>query len=237
MQSFACGTPYAPDGLFTLRGQYTYLYLLTCAGGRLRASAPLRLKLPGIWDARKRMRWVSAGCLVVPLLLAGAHAFVSPARRPLARPLTARTIQKVPDSCSPPCAARRRWAPAQLRARIVVSALAEDGATPKTPEPPLEVETLLFLIGSAALWGTYPTCVKLLYLAGPTLDPSVVVLLRFLIMAAVSVSALLGTTPKFTLLRRYKAAQAASMPWEEQLKRRVPSSVYLAAFELGVLSG
>ena len=74
-------------------------------------------------------------------------------------------------------------------------------------------------------------------MAGPTLDPSVVVLLRFLIMAAVSVSALLGTTPKFTLLRRYKVAQAASMPWEEQLERRVPSSVYLAAFELGVLGG
>ena len=103
----------------------------------------------------------------------------------------------------------RLW---QLRARLVVSALAEDGATPKAPEPPLQAETLLFLIGAAALWGTYPTCVKLLYTAGPTLDPSVVVLLRFLIMAAVSVSALLGTTPKFTLLRRYKVAQAASMP-------------------------
>ena len=181
---------------------------------------------------------MSAGCLVVPLLFAGAHAFVSPTRRPLARPLTARTIQKVPDSCGPPCVARRRWAhPVQLRARLVVSALAEDGATPKAPEPPLQAETLLFLIGAAALWGTYPTCVKLLYTAGPTLDPSVVVLLRFLIMAAVSVSALLGTTPKFTLLRRYKVAQAASMPWEEQLERRVPSSVYLAAFELGVLGG
>ena len=44
-----------------------------------------------------------------------------------------------------------------------------------------------------------------------------------------------GHHAKFTLLRRYKVAQAASMPWEEQLERRVPSSVYLAAFELGVL--
>jgi hypothetical protein len=113
------------------------------------------------------MRGVSAR-LVVPLLFAGAHAFVSPARRPLAWSLTALTIQKVPDSCGPPCAAPRQWAhPAQLRARIVVSALAEDGATPKAPEPPLEAETLLFLIGAAALWGTYPTCVKLLYVACP----------------------------------------------------------------------
>ena len=171
------------------------------------------------------------GCILVPALLcAGAHAFVGPAVH-TRRPLTALTTQKVPGSCGPSCAAAPR------RARIAVSVLAEDGATPKAPDPPLEAQTLLFLIGAASLWGTYPTCVKLLYAAGPALDPSLVVLVRFLIMAVVGVSALLATTPKFTLLKRYKVAEAASMPWAEQIERRVPNSVYLAAFELGGLGG
>ena len=96
----------------------------------------------------------------------------------------------------------------------------------------LDLQTLSFLVGAAALWGTYPTCVKLLYSAGPPLDPSIVVLLRFIIMAAVSCSALFATTPRFTLLRRYvTAAEAASMAWSEQLERRVPASVYVAALE------
>ncbi|EOD41973.1 hypothetical protein EMIHUDRAFT_194610 [Emiliania huxleyi CCMP1516] len=100
----------------------------------------------------------------------------------------------------------------------------------------LDLQTLSFLVGAAALWGTYPTCVKLLYSAGPPLDPSIVVLLRFIIMAAVSCSALFATTPRFTLLRRYvTAAEAASMAWSEQLERRVPASVY--ALELGILGG
>uniref|UniRef100_A0A6V2VYF5 EamA domain-containing protein n=1 Tax=Emiliania huxleyi TaxID=2903 RepID=A0A6V2VYF5_EMIHU len=102
----------------------------------------------------------------------------------------------------------------------------------------LDLQTLSFLVGAAALWGTYPTCVKLLYSAGPPLDPSIVVLLRFIIMAAVSCSALFATTPRFTLLRRYvTAAEAASMAWSEQLERRVPASVYVAALELGILGG
>ena len=108
----------------------------------------------------------------------------------------------------------------------------------QTPDAPLEVETLLYLVGAAALWGTYPTCVKLLYTAGPALDPSILVLVRFFIMAAVGVSALVATTPKFTLLRRYASAEkAAALPLADQLERRVPSSVYIAALELGLLGG
>ena len=105
-------------------------------------------------------------------------------------------------------------------------------------EAPLEPQTLLYLIGAASLWGTYPTIVKLLYIAGPPLDPSILVLARFLIMATIGVVALVATTPKFTLLRRYVSAEAAaSMPWQEQTERRVPSSVYVAALELGLLGG
>ena len=168
--------------------------------------------------------------VVLALLSAGVHALVAPAvhtRRPSAG---AHAVVRVAHTQRPLTAPRQ--------ARVVVSVLAEDATTPKAPEPPLEAQTLLYLVGAAALWGTYPTCVKLLYVAGPALDPSLVVLVRFLIMAAVGVSVLLATTPKFTLLKRYKVAEgAASMPWAEQIERRVPSSVYLAAFELGVLGG
>ena len=112
---------------------------------------------------------------------------------------------------------------------------------PGSPSPSsssLEADTLFFLVSAAALWGTYPTCVKLLFAAGPQLDPSIVVLVRFLIMATIGVSALVLSTSKFTLLRRYASARsAAATPWAVQLERRVPASVYLAALELGALGG
>lgn len=169
------------------------------------------------------MRW----SLVAALLISGAHAFGVPAaaRMPLSAVATTRS--------GLPCAPDRRHA-------VVLAVLAEDlRRPPPTPEAPLEAQTLLFLVGAAALWGTYPTIVKLLFAAGPALDPSIVVLVRFLIMAPVGVGALLATTPRFTLARRYVTAQAAasSMPWPEQIQRRVPASVYLAALELGVLGG
>lgn len=156
------------------------------------------------------------------LALSAAHAFVLPV--PMVRsPRDA----CVPHSCS-------RTMPCIQRSTTV----GLSDAAPKASEEPLEVQTLLFLVGAAALWGTYPTCVKLLYTSGPPLDPSILVLSRFIIMAIIGVSALLATTPKFTLLRRVVSAEAAaSMPWGEQIERRVPSSVYLAALELGLLGG
>lgn len=159
-------------------------------------------------------RWLA----VPALLISSVHAFVAVPAVHTRQPLTALR------SCGPSSAVRdmhRSCGPSLHRTGTIVSVLADDGAAPKTPEPPLEAQTLLFLVGAAALWGTYPTCVKLLYAAGPSLDPSIVVLVRFLIMAAVGVSALLATTPKFTLLKRYKLAEAASMPWKEQIDRRV----------------
>ena len=135
------------------------------------------------------------------------------------------------------------WHAANLLARsgsVACSEVREDSVWVDSAGSPLDddadsaldPQTLSFLVGAAALWGTYPTCVKLLYSAGPPLDPSIVVLLRFIIMAAVSCSALFATTPRFTLLRRYvTAAEAASMAWSEQLERRVPASVYVAALE------
>ena len=111
--------------------------------------------------------------------------------------------------------------------------------TTTTTPTPLDFDTLTYLLGAAALWGTYPTLVKLLYASGPALDPSIVVLLRFFIMAAVGVGTLVATTPKYTLLRRYvRSGRAAdALNWSEQVERRVPGSVYLAALELGLLGG
>jgi len=43
------------------------------------------------------------------------------------------------------------------------------------PDGAPDARSLAFLLGAAALWGTYPTCVKLLYAAGPAVDPAVVV--------------------------------------------------------------
>ena len=99
--------------------------------------------------------------------------------------------------------------------------------TTTTTPTPLDFDTLTYLLGAAALWGTYPTIVKLLYASGPALDPSIVVLLRFFIMAAVGVGTLVATTPKYTLLRRYVRAERAAdaLTWSEQVERRVPGSV------------
>ena len=125
-----------------------------------------------------------------------------------------------------------------------VTTTAPSSFSSSSSPPPLDSQTLGCLLGASAFWGTYPTCVKLLYQAGPAFDPSVVVLLRFCIMAAIGSATLVATTPKFTLLRRYAAARRTSsgsgsgaLPWADQRERRVPASVYLAAFELGILGG
>ena len=73
---------------------------------------------------------------------------------------------------------------------MVVSEGADAPASRDDATGAIDVQSLGFLLGAAALWGTYPTCVKLLYRAGPPIDPAIVVLLRFIVMAAISVGAL-----------------------------------------------
>ena len=68
--------------------------------------------------------------------------------------------------------ARRRRPQLCAVARPGLAAVAAVAA----PSSRLEADTLL--VSAAALWGTYPTCVKLLFAAGPQLDPSIVVLVR-----------------------------------------------------------
>ena len=177
------------------------------------------------------------GLLACCAVLTGAHAFTPPAERPWLRvPASPTTRGSGANSVHVDRHARRQSSSAP---RTVLNVIASSPEEDAQVEPPLDPSTLGFLLGAAALWGTYPTCVKLLYSSGPPVDPSIVVLLRFFIMAGVGVAALLATTPTFTLLRRYKTAQRDTMAlaWEDQLARRVPSSVYLAALELGILGG
>lgn len=129
---------------------------------------------------------------------------------------------------------------------MVVSEGADAPASRDDATGAIDVQSLGFLLGAAALWGTYPTCVKLLYRAGPPIDPAIVVLMRFIVMAAISVGALSATRAlggngddddAGSLVATAAAATEAPLPWAAQLERRVPSSVFLAALELGVLSG
>ena len=78
--------------------------------------------------------------------------------------------------------------------------------------------------------GTYPAAIKLLYTSeGAPLDASLVTLLRFAIMAIASVSAL-GLSG-----RGLPSFNAPEEPWPDQLVKRIPSSLYACAIELGLL--
>ena len=87
----------------------------------------------------------------------------------------------------------------------------------------------LQLLGCAALWGSYPTAIKLLYCSdGAYLDAPIVTLLRFGVMAVVSVGS-------FAISGQVIEFGADRSPWAEQLERRAPSSLLACALELGVL--
>eukprot|EP00588_Corethron_pennatum_P006785 CAMPEP_0194283232 /NCGR_PEP_ID=MMETSP0169-20130528/24917_1 /TAXON_ID=218684 /ORGANISM="Corethron pennatum, Strain L29A3" /LENGTH=428 /DNA_ID=CAMNT_0039028785 /DNA_START=36 /DNA_END=1322 /DNA_ORIENTATION=- len=109
------------------------------------------------------------------------------------------------------------------------------------PDAPPDAKSLGYLLGAAALWGTYPTCVKLLYASGPAIDPTIVVLARFLIMAGIALTALAATRRDGDRAGdTMVSTPSRQMPWEawdDQLSRRVPSSIYVAALELGLLGG
>mmetsp|Transcript_34413 Transcript_34413/g.67717 ORF Transcript_34413/g.67717 Transcript_34413/m.67717 type:complete len:425 (+) Transcript_34413:213-1487(+) len=106
------------------------------------------------------------------------------------------------------------------------------------PDAPPDAKSLGYLLGAAALWGTYPTCVKLLYASGPAIDPTIVVLARFLIMAGIALTALAATRRDGDRAGETSMMTSSRpMPWDDQLERRVPSSIYVAALELGLLGG
>ena len=83
-----------------------------------------------------------------------------------------------------------------------------------------------YLLGASALWATYPSTIKCLFAApGSAISPGEATLLRFVVMA-VATSSALPAAP---------VDDAAPAPLADQLERRVPSSVYVAALELGAL--
>ena len=83
-----------------------------------------------------------------------------------------------------------------------------------------------YLLGASALWATYPSTIKCLFAApGSAISPGEATLLRFVVMA-VATSSALSAAP---------VDDAAPAPLADQLERRVPSSVYVAALELGAL--
>lgn len=106
--------------------------------------------------------------------------------------------------------------------------------------PPEAAVSIAFLLGASALWGTYPATIKSLFAApGSAISPGEVTLLRFLVMAAFSAGAyfLSGDANEREandcLLEDGDCSLDA--PWQEQFERRVPSSVYFAAGELGAI--
>ena len=95
------------------------------------------------------------------VLCASAGAFQSP-RVPIARPSRA----------GAPSRGGVRVAVAPNNDAVARRLVSEGAASPPRDDAAaaLDVPSLGFLLGAAALWGTYPTCVKLLYRAGPPID-------------------------------------------------------------------
>ena len=103
-------------------------------------------------------------------------------------------------------------------------------SNPNQLQPPNSAATTVYLLGAAALWGTYPSTIKLLFASpGSAISPGEVTLMRFLVMAIASFAAYMASTdaplPPLT----------TEDPWQAQFERRVPASVYAAAAELGAL--
>ena len=107
------------------------------------------------------------------------------------------------------------------------------------------VPPVVFLLGASALWGTYPSTIKCLFSApGAAITPPEVTLLRFLVMASFSAAAFSVAQSRGKLAggddEAMRAAfslgdDAAAPSFRDQLERRVPSSIYVAAAELGAL--
>ena len=99
------------------------------------------------------------------------------------------------------------------------------------------------LLGTAALWGTYPTAIKLLYSSpGAELDAPLITLIRFAVMAlaaslawAVSGGAMAASEPRSSGVPLDISLREAPPPWGEQLENRVPASLVLCALEVGLL--
>ena len=112
-------------------------------------------------------------------------------------------------------------------------------APPPQPQSPLA--SAGFLLGAAALWGTYPSTIKCFFNSpGSAISPGEVTLLRFLVMALASTAAYLFAGGDVAAREAKECvldgdACSPDAPWREQFERRVPSSVYLAAGELGAI--
>lgn len=109
---------------------------------------------------------------------------------------------------------------------------------PQQEEEP--IPAVVFLLGASALWGTYPSTIKCLFSApGAAISPPEVTLLRFIVMASFSAAAFSVSRPTPTSDESSTPAtmrsENAALSFRDQLERRVPSSVYVAASELGAL--
>ena len=105
----------------------------------------------------------------------------------------------------------------------------------KIVNPAFNLPPVAYLLGASALWGTYPSTIKSLFACeGAAINPEEVTLIRFLLMALIGVSSFAAADVAISPV----AAASSPLPevgWREQLSRRVPSSVYVAAFELGAI--
>lgn len=146
----------------------------------------------------------------------------------------------------PPASSARRSSSANANADA--DAVANVGGTDDASvenavasDVPGPLQATAFLLGAAALWGTYPSTIKCLFASpGSHISPPEITLLRFLFMAAISVTAYTVTGPAPGSDGGdggvgAGGAGGAAPTFQEQLERRVPSSVYLAAGELGAI--
>ena len=106
-----------------------------------------------------------------------------------------------------------------------------------TNQFPLAVARLQ-LIGCSALWGTYPSMLKLIYTSSGSegIDASTVTVVRFGIMAAFGLSFLgIAKYPVFSNTKTldFQATAPPSLSWSEQLEQRSPGSIAVCAAELG----
>lgn len=120
-------------------------------------------------------------------------------------------------------------------------ALETQSASQQQKPQQVDLASIGFLFGASALWGTYPSTIKCFFNSpGSPISPGEVTLLRFIVMAAVSM-VVYGLTSGDAEERAASECLlddgecTLDAPWTEQLERRVPSSVYIAAGELGAI--
>lgn len=109
--------------------------------------------------------------------------------------------------------------------RAVLASLVESKQT-------AQATSIALCLGASALWGTYPSTIKSFFASpGSTFSAGEVTFIRFLVMALVSFAYAASSDDGIAAIE-----DASEIPWSEQFRRRVPSSVYLAAGEIGALS-